>query len=68
MAYLTDFIAISVYVALGLIIMGFGCFLVDLVVPCSFRDEIKKQNQAVGWIMAGSFISVGIIVKNVIIS
>lgn len=26
MAYLTDFIAISVYVALGLIIMGFGCF------------------------------------------
>ena len=47
MAYLTDFIAISVYVALGLIIMGFGCFLVDLVVPCSFRDEIKKQNQAV---------------------
>ena len=68
MAYLTDFFAISVYVALGLIIMGFGCFLVDLVVPCSFRDEIKKQNQAVGWIMAGSFISVGIIVKNVIIS
>ena len=68
MEYLTVFLSISVYVLLGLVIMGLGCFLVDLVVPCSFPDEIRKQNQAVGWIMAGSFISVGTIVKNVIIS
>lgn len=57
MAYLTDFIAISVYVALGLIIMGFGCFLVDLVVPCSFRDD--KEAESGSGLDYGRFIHIG---------
>ena len=48
MNYLTDLASISIYVVLGLIIMLFGSFAVDLVIPCSFPEEIKKKNQAVG--------------------
>ena len=45
-----------------------GTFIVDLIIPCNFPTEIKKRNIAVGYITAGSYIAVGMILKNVIIS
>jgi putative membrane protein len=68
MNYLTDLANISIYVVLGLVIMLFGSFAVDLVIPCSFPEEIKKKNQAVGWISAGAYIATGFIIRSVIAS
>ncbi len=68
MNYLTDLASISIFVVLGLVIMLFGIFAVDLVIPCSFPEEIKKKNQAVGWIAAGAYIATGFIIRSVIAS
>ena len=68
MNYVTDLASISIYVALGLVIMLFGSFAVDLFIPCSFPEEIKKKNQAVGWISAGAYIATGFISRSVISS
>ena len=48
--------------------MMLGNFLIDLVVPCHFPTEIKKGNQAVGWLSAGSFIAIGLILRTAIMS
>lgn len=45
-----------------------GNFLIDLIVPCHFPTEIKKGNIAVGWLSAGSFIGIGMILRTVIMS
>lgn len=54
---------VAIYSALGIALMMLGSFLVDLVVPCSFPEEIKKGNEAVGWISAGSFVGIGFILR-----
>lgn len=48
--------------------MLLGSFVVDLVIPCEFPTEIKKRNVAVGCVMAGISIGIGIIVKSAIMS
>ncbi|MGL4343825.1 MAG: DUF350 domain-containing protein [Cellulosilyticaceae bacterium] len=57
-----------IYSVLGFVLMQLGVFLVDLVIPCNFPEEIKKENQAVGYIMAGSYITTGLLVRSVIAS
>lgn len=64
---LYDVINVLIYAILGIILMMVGSFLVDLVIPCDFPEEIKKRNEAVGYIMAGSFIAIGLIVKSAVI-
>ena len=39
-----------------------------MIVPCHFPTEIKKGNVAVGWLSAGSFIGIGIILRAAIMS
>ena len=63
-----EIISTVVYSCLGIILMISGTFIVDLIIPCHFPTEIKKRNIAVGYITAGSYIAVGMILKNVIIS
>lgn len=63
---LYDVINVLVYAVVGIILMMLGSFLVDLVIPCDFPEEIKKRNEAVGYIMAGSFIAIGLIVKSAV--
>lgn len=63
-----EIISTVVYSCLGIILMISGTFIVDLIIPCHFPTEIKKRNTAVGYITAGSYIAVGMILKNVIIS
>lgn len=68
MSILQEVIGIGVYSVLGIILMLLGNFLIDLIVPCHFPTEIKKGNTAVGWLSAGSFIGIGIILRSAIMS
>lgn len=65
---MTEIISIFIYCLLGIALMLFGTFAVDLVVPCHFPTEIKKRNVAVGSLMAGTSIGIGIIIKSAIMS
>ena len=68
MELLLEIFNVAVYSVLGVVLMILGNFLIDLVVPCHFPTEIKKDNRAVGWVSAGSFIGIGIIMKAAVMS
>lgn len=55
-----------IYGAMGMILMFLAKFLIDLFVPYDFPKEIKEKNVAAGYMVAGIFISVAIIVRTVI--
>ena len=63
---LVEIMNVVIYSVLGIILMMIGSFLVDLIIPCDFPEEIKKGNEAVGYIMAGSSIAIGIILKSAV--
>lgn len=63
-----EIVNVAVYAALGIVLMLLGNFLIDLIVPCHFPTEIKKGNQAVGWLSAGSFIGIGMVLRTAIMS
>lgn len=63
-----EVISTIIYSSLGIILMMFGTFIIDLVIPCHFPTEIKKRNVAVGYITAASSIAVGIILKAAVMS
>ncbi|SNU07926.1 putative membrane protein [Lachnospiraceae bacterium] len=65
---LNELVSVSIYSVLGIVLMLLGSFLVDLVIPCSFPEEIKKGNKAIGWISAGAYIAIGLIIKVAIAS
>lgn len=65
---LHELVNISIYAVLGIFLMLLGSFLVDLVIPCSFPEEIKKGNTAIGWISAGVYVAIGLIIKTAISS
>ena len=54
------------YGAVGMVLMFVGKFIIDLVVPYDFPKEIKEKNAAAGYVIAGIFISIAIIVRTVI--
>ena len=68
MTLLNDILVVGVYSVIGILLMLLGNFLIDLIVPCHFPTEIKKGNVAVGWLSAGSFIGIGVILKSAIMS
>ena len=68
MELLYDIINVGIYSILAIVMMLLGNFLIDLIVPCHFPTEIRKGNQAVGWLSAGSFIGVGIIMRAAVMS
>lgn len=68
MDYLYDFVNIAIYSVIGIILMVFGNFIIDLIIPCHFPTEINKGNQAVGWLSAGSFAGIGLILRSAIMS
>lgn len=63
-----DILITMMYCGIGIVLMTLGTFLVDLVIPCHFPTEIKNKNTAVGYITAGIYIGVGIILKGAIMS
>lgn len=54
------------YGAIGLTVMLVCMYLFDLVVPYDFNKELKEKNVAAGFIIAGIFIAVAIIIRTVI--
>ncbi|MBO5754185.1 MAG: DUF350 domain-containing protein [Proteobacteria bacterium] len=63
-----DLLNVSIYSIIGIILMQVAVWGVDLVIPCSFPEEIKKGNNAVGFLMAGVYIGIGLIMRSVIAS
>lgn len=55
------------YGTIGLILMFLGKYIIDAIVPYDFPKEIKERNTAAGFMVAGIFISIAIIVRTVII-
>lgn len=55
-----------IYGAIGLILMFITTYLFDLAVPYDFNKELKEKNVGAGFIMAGIYISVALIVSTVI--
>lgn len=68
MDILFDVLDVAIYSVLGIVLMMVGNFLIDLIIPCHFPTEIKKGNTAVGWLSAGSFIGIGLILRSAIMS
>ena len=54
------------YGGLGIILMIVGMFVFDLAVPYDFNKELKEKNVASGFIIAGIFIAIAIIIRTVI--
>lgn len=68
MDFFMDIAEVAIYSCLGIALMMFGNFLIDLIIPCSFPEEIKRGNKAVGFVSAGTNIGVGVLLKAAIAS
>lgn len=68
MTFLMDILEVAIYSCLGIVLMMFGNWLIDLIIPCSFPEEIQKGNKAVGFVSAGTNIGVGVLLKAAISS
>ena len=68
MNYFGDLLEVAIYSCAGILLMMLGNFLIDLIIPCSFPEEIKKGNQAVGFVSAGVNIGVGLLLRAAISS
>lgn len=55
-----------IYAGIGTILMLLCMYVFDLLVPYDFKKELKEKNVAAGFIIAGIFIAIGIIVRTVI--
>ena len=62
-----EIIETLIYGVIGMICMFISTWLIDLFVPYDFPKEIKEKNPSAGYIMAGIYIAVAIIVRTVII-
>lgn len=67
MDILLDIASTLLYGALGMALMFLAKWVIDLAVPYDFPKEIKEGNTAAGFMVAGIFIAVAIIVRAVII-
>ena len=63
MSIITELVSVAIYSVLGIFLMMMGSFIVDRAIPCSFPEEIKKGNKAIGFISAGAYIAIGLIIK-----
>lgn len=66
MSILNDILITILYGILGLTLMFVSKWIIDLAVPYDFPKEIKEGNTAAGFMVAGIFIAVAIIVRSVI--
>lgn len=55
------------YGGLGIVLVLASIYVFDLIVPYNFNRELKEKNVAAGFLIAGIFISVAIIIRTVII-
>lgn len=55
-----------IYAGIGVILMLVSMYLFDLTVPYDFNKELKEKNVAAGFVIAGIFIAIAIIIRTVI--
>ena len=48
--------------------MMIGHWIIDLVIPVDFPQEINDGNKAVGWVSAGIYAGLGFVIRSAIIS
>jgi len=61
-------ISSAIYGLLGIILMGIGFWIINLVTPFSVKKEIETdQNTSLGIIIAGVIIGISIIIASAII-
>ena len=65
---LTVVIETVVYLCIGLIMMMLGYFIIDLIIPVDFPQEIREGNKAVGWVSAGIYAGLGFVIRSAIIT
>ena len=63
---LTVVIETLVYLCIGLIMMMLGYFIIDLIIPVDFPQEIREGNKAVGWVSAGIYAGLGFVIRSAI--
>lgn len=55
------------YGMLSIILMIAGFFVLDVIIPCDFKKEIfDNKNTAVGALVAGFFIAMGLIIRSAV--
>lgn len=57
-----------VYVLVGMVAMMIGYIVIDLIIPVDFPKEIKDGNRAVGWLSAGIYMGLGLIIRAAVMS
>ena len=65
---LTMILETVVYLCIGLVMMMFGHWIIDLMIPVDFPQEIREGNKAVGWVSAGIYAGLGFVIRSAIIS
>ena len=55
-----------IYAGIGVILMLVSMYIFDLTVPYDFNKELKEKNVAAGFVIAGIFIGIVIIIRTVI--
>ena len=48
--------------------MMLGYWIIDLVIPVDFPQEIREGNKAVGWVSAGIYAGLGFVIRSAVIS
>ncbi|SKB48363.1 putative membrane protein [Lachnospiraceae bacterium] len=61
---LSTILELVVYVIVGLVIMIAGYALIDLILPADFPKEITEGNKAIGWVSAGIYIGLGLVIRS----
>ena len=61
-----EIIETLIYGIIGIICMFVATWVIDLFVPYDFPKEIKEKNPAAGYMIAGIYIAVAIIIRTVI--
>ena len=56
-----------IYAGVGVILMLVSMYLFDLIMPYVFNKDLKEKNVGAGFIIAGIFIAIAIIIRTVII-
>ncbi len=55
-----------IYAGLGVVLMLVSMYIFDLTVPYDFNKELKEKNVGAGFMTAGIFIAIAIIIRTVI--
>lgn len=63
----TQILETLLYGGLGIVLMLASMYVFDLIVPYDFNRELKEKNVAAGFLIAGIFIAIAIIIRTVII-